>query len=43
MDTILPPLATGVEYSHYRLRDTSAVPNINEIHVMYRLKSHIDG
>lgn len=42
MDTILPSFYTVVEYRHYRLSDNAVSPNVNQLHLLHRLKSQID-
>lgn len=43
METMLTPFATLVDYRHFRIQNTTAVPNVNVLRVMYRMKSQIDG
>lgn len=43
METMLPQFATVVNYRYYRILYTADVTNVNELGVMYRIKSKIDG
>lgn len=42
-EKIHPPFVNVVNYLHYRLRETAETPIVNELRVMYRIKSYIDG